>query len=357
MSNYENVLQALERKGWSTKGLDVKFLGEGAWFKAYWFTTNERESAVIRFPQPVSYGKPFQYDETELLTEFASRGLYYEAANNLVPGICPQWYTYDVQPDLSFTIEAYCGDTLRLKQTDDTQAAQLGRQCGELCRAMTGMQLGIDGFGFLEWREGRLHGTTQGDHQEYWIQDTNGYWEQFEQFLANDYPCQSGAIKDKLQRIIERRLQSECTLSLANRDISPENITTMNGSIRLIDPYPLYYNGHVFAGNLLNNFKTLFPSYYRSPRYAKHQFHVYQRQLECFAEGFLDGYAQGEREIRMTVLMEEYLMLFDLTVEHMNLLKQDHFQEETVLRAGNREAVGERMPGYVKRLEQFNFDI
>ncbi|WP_182914687.1 hypothetical protein [Paenibacillus thiaminolyticus] len=142
---------------------------------------------------------------------------------------------------------------------------------------------------------------------------------------------------------------------MTNRDISPENIIVDNQLLRLIAALPLQYDDHAFAGNLLNNFNTLFPSYDRSPRYAKHNFGSYRAQLNGFAEGYLAGYAAGDESIEYSLKVEEFLMLLDLACHHTGLLNEE-WNEGIQLRVGDRAAVKERIPEYIRRLEQFAFD-
>lgn len=352
MEAAEQIKTALEFKGMNTENLTFSFLGEGAWHRAYLFSTKEYHSMVIRFPKPFSYGKPFIYNEKELLAEYGGRGLYYEQANKCSEGICPDFFTFHVQPELSFTIESYSGPTLSLNEINRQQANRLGRQCGDLFRAMNEVKLPMNGFGFLEWDNGELRGEIQENFQEFWKKDTEENWSQFDQLLQSGIKLDVNKVKGKLEEILKFRLRRVPKLALTNRDVSPENIVVMANHLRLIDPLPLYYDGDVFAGNLLNNFNTLFSSYHRSPRYQKHQFNRYQDQLSGFAEGFLDGYVQGDQELYYSVKAEEYLMLLDLAYHHITMLDKE-FDEELVLRVGDRNAVEERIPDYIRKLEEF----
>ncbi|UNK17005.1 hypothetical protein MNQ98_21305 [Paenibacillus sp. N3/727] len=78
----------------------------------------------------------------------------------------------------------------------------------------------------------------------------------------------------------------------------------------------------------------------------------FKDQLGGFAEGFLDGYVQEDQDKVYSVMVEEFLMLFDLTYNHINLLNRE-FNEGLVLRVGNRSAVEERIPGYIRKLEEY----
>ncbi|WGU95490.1 phosphotransferase [Paenibacillus dendritiformis] len=349
------IEEALDRIGLSTAGLSSSYLGEGAWHAAYLLHTDEHEALVLRVPKPAAYGAPFVYNEQEMLGEYASRGLYYQHANLVMPGICPEFFAYHVEPELTFTLESYCGKTLSLQETTRSDAVELGRQCGQFMSAMSRAEVPLRGFGFLGWQEEGLVGEIQGDLQAYWQEEANEYREQFEQLVLAGIPLDEDRIRGKLEEAVRYRLGRTLRLSLTNRDISPENIIVDNHRLRLIDPLPLQYDDHVFAGNLLNNFNTLFPSYDRSPRYAKHNFGSYRVQLNGFAEGYLDGYAEGNEAVRYSIKIEEFLMLLDLVCHHTGLLNEE-WNEGIRLRVGDRAAVKERIPEYIRRLEQFAFE-
>ncbi|MBG9794023.1 hypothetical protein ABD76_16530 [Paenibacillus dendritiformis] len=349
------IEEALGRIGLSTKGLSSSYLGEGAWHTAYLLHTDEHEALVLRAPKPAAYGAPFVYNEREMVGEYASRGLYYQHANQVMPGICPEFFAYHVEPELTFTIESYCGPTLSLQETAPADAAGLGRQRGQFMSAMSRAEAPLRGFGFLGWQEEGLAGEIQGDLQAYWREEANEYLEQFEQLLQAGIPLQEDKIRSKLEEALRYRLGRTPRLSLTNRDISPENIIVDNQRLRLIDPLPLQYDDHVFAGNLLNNFNTLFPSYDSSPRYAKHKFGSCRDRLNGFADGFLAGYAEGDESVAYSVKIEEFLMLLDLACHHAGLLNEE-WNEGIRLRVGDRAAVKERIPVYIRRLEQFAFE-
>ncbi|NKI23346.1 phosphotransferase [Paenibacillus dendritiformis] len=347
--------EALGRIGLSTKGLSASYLGEGAWHTAYLLSTREHEALVLRVPKPVVYGAPFGDNEQEMLGEYAARGLYYEHANRALPGVCPDFFASHAEPGLTFTIESYCGPTLSLQDTTRSDAVELGRQCGQFMAAMSRGEAPLRGFGFLGWQEEGLAGEIQGDLQIYWHEEANEYREQFKELLQAGIPLQEDIIRDKLEEALRYRLGRTPRLSLTNRDISPENIIVDNGRLRLIDPLPLQYDDHVFAGNLLNNFNTLFPSYDSSPRYAKHRFSSFRYQLNGFADGFLAGYAEGDENVEYSVKVEEFLMLLDLACHHAGLMDEE-WSEGIRLRVGDRAAVKKRIPEYIRRLEQFEFE-
>ncbi|WP_233455032.1 hypothetical protein [Paenibacillus elgii] len=322
---------ALQLAGLGKNGLQVSYLAEGAWHEAYLISTTETGPLVVRFPKPFSYGKPFVYNERELRAEYGGRGLYYRLANGVSEGICPPYYTYYVSPELSFTIETYSGQFFR----------QMDRTTVEL-----------EGFGFLDWKDGKLAGDHQQDFRAYWVEDTEGYLGSWERLERAGYGIEVVDVKRMLEEIVPFRLRRTPGLSLTNRDVSPENLIICEVGVRLIDPVPIVYDGLAFAGNVLNNFNTLFPSFHRSPRYERHRFDRYRPLLRAFADGFLEGYAQGDPEMVYALRVEQYLMLLDLTCDHIGLLERE-MTEEAMLRYGDKAAVEERIPGYIADLEQF----
>lgn len=343
---------ALELAGLGKNGLQASYLAEGAWHEAYLISTAETGPLVARFPKPFSYGKPFVYNERELRAEYGGRGLYYRLANGVSEGICPPYYTYSVSPELSFTIETYSGPVMSLAAADEAEAARWGAECGRFFRSMDQVSVELEGFGFLDWKDGKLAGDHQQDFLAYWVEDTEGYLESWERLQRAGYGSEAGCVKRMLDEIVRLRLRRTPELSLTNRDVSPENIIICESGVRLIDPVPILYDDFAFAGNVLNNFNTLFPSFYRSPRYERHGFDRYRPLLRSFADGFLEGYAQGDPEIVYALRVEQFLMLLDLTCDHIGLLEHD-MTEEARLRYGDKAAVEERIPLYIAALELF----
>lgn len=350
--NKARVEAALEVAGLGKNGLQVSYLAEGAWHEAHLISTTETGPLVVRFPKPFSYGKPFMYNERELKAEYGGRGLYYRLANGVSKGICPPYYTYYVSPELSFTIETYSGPVMSLAAADEAEVARWGAQCGRFFRQMDRAGVEMEGFGFLDWNDGKLTGDHQQDFRAYWVEDTEGYMESWERLQCAGYGSEAAGVKRMLEEIVPFRLRRTPGLSLTNRDVSPENLIICEAGVRLIDPVPIIYDGYAFAGNVLNNFNTLFPSFHRSPRYERHQFDRYRPLLRSFADGFLEGYAQGDPEMVYALRVEQFLMLLDLTCDHIGLLEHD-MTEEAVLRYGDKAAVEERIPAYIASLEQF----
>src|SRR5699024_9821373 len=133
---------------------------------------------------------------------------------------------------------------------------------------------------------------------------------------------------------------------------SPENIIIRDGRVHLIDPRPVLYSGVAVAGDFINNYKTLFPTYYESPRYIKHEFHRHKEVLHALAAGFEEGYTSGSVERKDFLEIEQYLQLFSLCYSHYQALYNE-INTETYLRMGNKDAIESRLSIYLQKLETF----
>lgn len=257
------IEEALDRIGLSTAGLSSSYLGKERGMPPICCIPPSMKLLSSAFLSP-QLTAPLLCITSKRWWGVRIPGLYYQHANQVMPGICPEFFAYHVEPELTFTMESYCGTTLSLSETTRSDAVELGRQCGQFMSAMSRAEVPLRGFGFLGWQEKGLAGKSK-DLQAYWEEEANEYREQFEQLVQAGIPLREDRIRGKLEEAIRYRLGRTPRLSLTNRDISPENIIVDNQRLRLIDPLPLQYDDHAFSGNLLNNFNTLFPSYDRSP--------------------------------------------------------------------------------------------
>lgn len=355
MDSRQCVTHAFQIAGLSPFGIEISFLAEGAWHEAYRVKSKELGELVVRFPKKESYGKPFQYRESELYVEYAGAGYFYRLANQVKKGICPEFHTYYVDPEFTFTIESFKGPTMDFREMDNKQCYRIGRQCGEFSRAMSDNPYGLTGLGQLEYCNGSLAGKNKDDIRHHWKSSTESKWKHLDRLKQSGFYLHDiGVIKHTLEEIITTRLGRHAELFLSNRDTSPENIVINQGNLSLIDPLPIIQDKYAAAGNLLNNYNTVFASFYRSPRYERHQFHKYEKELKEFGSGFLDGFSQGDANVEHMVKTEEFLSLLDMTSSHVEILHRD-FDREMYLRLGDRNAVEERVFRYLRLLEQFCF--
>ncbi|MDZ5610516.1 hypothetical protein U2I54_26770 [Bacillus pseudomycoides] len=161
------------------------------------------------------------------------------------------------------------------------------------------------------------------------------------------------AIQEKLLQCLENRSLS--LVSLTNQDTSPENLIIRDGRVHMIDPCPVLYSGFVFAGNHVNNYQTLFPTYYKSPRYVKHQFHKHKQVLHALAAGFEVGYTDRLVERKRALKIEQFLQLFSLCHTNYSVL-QKKINKETYMRMRDKQAIESRLPIYLQELEAFELE-
>ncbi|HEU4964044.1 MAG TPA: hypothetical protein VFV52_09360 [Bacilli bacterium] len=355
----EKIERALQLSGLASDSVadSATFLGEGAWHEAYLLTMSDRRRLVMRFPKKVAYGQPVEYDEAAMKAEYAGTGYYYKLANQVEPGICPEEYDYHVSPELTYTLETYVGETIDMAIIDLETAYSIGYQRGTFMRKMDGVEPGVTGYAFLNWDEerGELRGQVDGDFRDNLREEQDDYRQDLDALLQSELAFDRAEVERKWQDVFARRAIDTETLALTNRDTSPENTVLVDGRLRVIDPLPILYSGKVMAGNVLNNYDALHPLYHTSPRYAKHRWNLYEDKLTRIADGFLDGYSQGDADLRRALRGEEFLMLLSMVAGHYALLQQEELSTSQIQRSGDRQAIEERLPKLLDRLEKFSF--
>ncbi|KEO81313.1 phosphotransferase [Tumebacillus flagellatus] len=355
MSDLSKITQALQIAGLPAFEAPEKvtLLGEGAWHLAYLVLLADGREMVVRFQKKVSYGKPLVYDEKQFRSEYGGEALFYRYANDVQPGICPEEFFYHVSEELTFTVESYAGPGLKLSELSPDSAYEVGRQVGAYFRAADEIPAGVPGFGFLEWDGEQIRGSLTGDAQANLREEVEEYREDLQALIDSDLAFDRNAVTRTFEQAVANRRTGDERIVLTNRDLSPENLVWVNGRVRLIDPLPLAYSNMVFAGNFLSLYRNIYPNYHKSPRYARHNFHLYRPLLHRIADGFVDAYSDGDPERRQRIHGEQFFMLLDLVRRHLSLLEQDELSEESQIRSGNRNAIAERLPVLLHDLETF----
>ncbi|ANC76103.1 hypothetical protein ABE65_004470 [Fictibacillus phosphorivorans] len=334
----------------------VQYLGEGAWHLAYLVQLRTGNAVVVRFPKTEAYGKNVEFDEAALHAEYAGTKAYYELANQVKPGICPNFFNYHVEKDRTFTVESYAGKAIKLDQLTVVEAFHIGAELGEFFRKMNAADHGLTGFGYLSWNGKHIEGKLQYDASESMKEENKEYIDDFKKFIDTYEESISPAAMIELQKCLEDRKIMDQTVVLTNQDTSPENVLLhSDGTVCLIDPVPILYSGDSLAGNFLNNYRTLFPTFFNAPRYARHEFDRYEDRLKRIADGFLEGYSHGDLAVKRRVKQEEFIQLTDLTVTHWHLLQTDELSHEQKIRYGEREAIANRITVLVKKIEEFQW--
>jgi hypothetical protein len=334
----------------------VQYLGEGAWHQAYLVQLRTGEAVVIRFPKAEAYGKKVEFDAAAYLAEYAGTKAYYELANSVKPGICPEFFQYHVEKNKTFTVESYAGKAIKLENFTFMEAFQAGAEMGEFFRYMNTAQHGLKGFGYLKWNGKYIEGQLQSSVTDFMKEENDEYLTDFKEFIQNYDQQIHPAALFQLEKCMINREFDETQIVFTNQDTSPENILLhTDGSVSLIDPVPLLYSGDSLAGNFTNNYRTLFPTFFNAPRYAKHQFDRFEEKLQTIADGFMEGYCNGEAAVRRRVKQEEFIKLTSLTASQYKILHSDMTLEQKI-RYGEKAAIANRIPVLVKRIEEFQWE-
>lgn len=334
----------------------VQYLGEGAWHQAYLVQLRVGEAVVVRFPKQEAYGKKVEFDEGSSLAEYAGTKAYYEIANSVKPGICPEFFYYHVESGKTFTVESYAGKALKLESFTFMEAFQAGAEMGEFFRNMNTAQHGLKGFGYLKWNGTAVEGQFQTSVADFMKEENEEYLSDFKDFIQiYEQPTLSSAMAHLEECMINRKLD-ESQIVFTNQDTSPENILLhSDGRVSLIDPVPLLYSGDSLAGNFINNYQTLYPTFFNAPRYAKHQFDRFEEKLQTIADGFVEGYCNGDAAVRRQVKQEEFIKLTSLTAFQHKVLHSDMTSEHKI-RYGEKASIANRIPVLVKRIEEFKWE-
>lgn len=352
---YRKINLALENSGYPRleSETDFELLGEGAWHEAYLVKLLGNHQLVVRFPKKQAYGKPVPFDQQEMLAEYGGTGLYYRQANAVVPDICPEEYDFHVDPDLTYTIETYMGTPIDLSTTDLAMGREYGTQLGDFFRKMDDFKPGLKGLGHLVWKDSELEGRYKEDPQDFMRNEKDDFLSEWAQLQDAKLSFDRSRVEEKLIYCLDNR--SISFVSLTNQDTSPENLIIHDGRVHLIDPRPVLYSGFVFAGNHVNNYRTLFPTYYNAPRYAKHHFNRHKGILGALVDGFTEGYINKSAERKKALRMEHFLQLFSLCYGHYEALQKE-IDTETYLRMGDKQMIEARLPVILRELEAFELD-
>ncbi|WNB91279.1 hypothetical protein [Bacillus sp. NEB1478] len=335
----------------------VQYLGEGAWHQAYLVQLRVGEAVVVRFPKAVAYGKKVEFDETACLAEYEGTKAYYKLANSVKPGICPEFFQYYVGKNKTFTVESYAGKPIKLENFTFMEAFQTGAEMGEFFRYMNMAQHGLKGFGYLRWNGTNIEGQFQSSVTEFMKEENKEYLNDFKGFILNYDRHVHPAAMIQLEECMRNRNLDESQIVFTNQDTSPENILLHgDGRVCLIDPVPLLYSGDSLAGNFINNYHTLYATFFNSPRYAKHQFDRFEEKLQTIVDGFMEGYCNGDADVKKRVKQEEFIKLTSLTAFQFKVLHSDMTLEQKI-RYGEKEAIANRIPVLVKRIEEFQWNL
>lgn len=289
--------------------------------------------------------------------DYAPVGLYYRAANQCWPGICPHFYTYLLAPDLSGTIESYMGRRLALAGLAEQQAFAFGHKVGQFFRTMHAQPPPLAGFGYPIWNGAGLAAADHRSPAEIWPAEEARFREQFDRLGRAGLQFDRAGVRARLEQVLAERsprvLQGEAVV-LANRDISPENLLACRGRFSgLVDPVPLLHSGLRYAAFFVYCYRSYLPNLHDAPRYARHRFETHRPAKAALAEGYLEGYTRQEAAVRRKLHLEYFIWAVEAAYENLNRVTNE-LTEEIRLRAGDRRAIAARLQRCLGELETYH---
>ena len=314
-------------------------IGAGAWHDAYLVRLHDGTRLVIRLRKQVIYGREEVFDAGKLHEDYAPVGLYYRLANICRPGICPDVYEYTIAPDLTCTIESYMGETLSLAMLNRAEGVECGRRMGQLFQTLHQATPPMPGLGELVWQAEALRAEDQRPLNTIWQVEVTTLYEQLDRLASADFHFERAVLRAKLEKAIQQcRFDCE-SVTLVNRDTTPENLIVRNGQFAgLIDPVPSLHNGHRYAALFVYVYSFLLPALSDAPRYAQHQFKKHSPIMAAMADGFRDGYCQGDAELHRRLDWEVWRWAFTSAAEYYGWLC-GNFTTEMRLRTGGEAAL------------------
>ncbi|OZM56673.1 hypothetical protein CIB95_10635 [Lottiidibacillus patelloidae] len=353
----EKIDNALINSGFQPlkDGSEVSYLGEGAWHDAYLLTLRSNEKFVLRFPKVISvYGDKVEFCEKTVHAEYGGTKKYYELANKVRSGVCPEFFTYHAEENNTYTLETYKGSTVDLSSLTNEDAFDLGFQTGELFRGMHELDHGLQGFGYLSWNGSEIEGQLKTDVSTSMEEENDELISDYEALCNWDKRFKENGLQEKHLECLKERTIDARTVAFTNQDCSPENLLFNSGKLAVIDPLPILYDGNSLAGNVMNCYEAIFPTFYNTKRYEKHRFHQYNIELNQVADGFLEGYSGGSIDIKRAVRKEQFLKLANLCFDHYQLISGE-LSKSMEIRFGTKDEMVERLPALIKMLK--NIDI
>lgn len=328
----------------------IGFIGEGAWHFA-WKVLKDNKELVLRIPKSVAYGKPVVFNEEALKAEYAGTELYYQVVNKAVESAAPKFFKFHVSPELTYTLESYGGIQIDLHTMTKETAFQTGKEIGKIHRKTEEVPHGLDGFGYLAWTQDKgLQGTLRGNASEFLKEESEEHLSDYQTLCAALPEYKDNTVSEALQLAVNLRKKAFTKPLLVNQDASPENILMNGKRVFLIDPYPSIYYPRAIAGNFMNLYETFFIHLADTERYRKHRFAACEENLHLIANGFIEGYSEGDPQIICEVRGEQLLQLLETANSHLCLLSED-LAEETRIRYGSKEEIEDRLHQFSKELK------
>ena len=354
VTELELINYALKNEGLNevSDPTEMKNLGEGAWHFAYLI---EKDQLVLRIPKKTAYDKKVVFNHKELTAEYAATKAFYNHANRVKKGICPDHFEYFVNERFTYTIESYVGKSIGLDDQTIDQAKRYGKELGTFFLELENLDSPYNGLGTLKFGEnGDLKGELDIDLSEFLLQETKEYQEELAELVSCSYKFDKEKVIKTGREIISDRPIDREKIILTNQDTSPENIVFSNSGARIIDPYPILYTGTSVAANYVFNYYHFFHRVHNTKRYGKSNYHLSIPQLRANAEGFIEGYTASSEQKRKDLNIEVFLKLVTMAYTHFQLLNVESLNREQIIRYGTKEQIEKRFKIYLKELESYS---
>ncbi|WLR42216.1 hypothetical protein LC087_15960 [Bacillus carboniphilus] len=357
ISELELINYALKKEGVRelSHKTEINKLGEGAWHYAYLI---EKEQLVLRIPKRTAYDQAVVFNREELMVEYASTKAFYQHANKAKEGVCPTYFNYFVQAELTYTMESFLGESIAIGNQTIEQSKYYGRELGEVFLALESLDPPFEGIGYLQMGgNGELKGQIDMDLKEFILQETKDYVNELNSLISSDFEFDKEKVLETARKIfLSRSIESEKRV-LTNQDTSPENIIFAKTGVKIIDPYPLIYSGSSLAANHVFNYSTFFPTANDTIRYGRGNYHLYKHHLQANAEGFIEGYTDGSLQKRRNINAECFFKLVSMADIHYQLLNEKSLNREQTIRFGTKEQIEKRLKLYLYELECFSLSM
>ncbi|SDL92988.1 hypothetical protein [Sediminibacillus halophilus] len=268
----------------------------------------EEEQLVLRIPKKIAYEKEVLFNEKALREEYTATHAFYQHANKVKKGVCPERFTFCVKKDMTYTMETYMGSSIGFSQQTIEESKKYGRELGTFFRGLESVKPPYEGIGYLEEGEnGELRGRMEKELHAFLLEESREYEEELQGLVASPYEFDKEKVIKKAEWLLLNRSVDKEQVVLTNQDTSPENILFTQRGAKIIDPFPLLYSGTSLAANYRFNYQTLFPTFYNTIRYGKGNYKRHIPQLAANAKGFMEGYTKGSRQKQVDLHVEVFL--------------------------------------------------
>ncbi|MBD7943369.1 hypothetical protein D0S48_09020 [Psychrobacillus sp. AK 1817] len=345
----DNIIGKFKNENIKMEGITE--LGEGAWHKVYRVERKNEDDLVLRVRKKIAYGEIQAFKDIDLITEYESAKAYYLQANQCMDSISPSFYEYYMDDSLVFNIESYMGGEKTFKSLELSEAFEVGEKIGNFLKIMHGKNPDLNGYGNLEWNGERLEGELQQEVSQIWQMDNDFYIRILNKLKDTNLSYNRDKVGNMILKLIEDRRKCPQKISLVNQDVTPENLIFNIDNLSIIDPYPRLDFDMKYAGFFVFCYNFLLPAYSNTDRYKKHSYNQYSNILTRIAEGFIEGYIEGNDYFYKNLLDEYILWILLEAYEHYEVLNEDVLNSKVRQQMGDEEMIKNRLALCLKELE------